>query len=76
MLNIADPCVQVYVQGTGELVVAGAGEMHLQHCLKDLRELYGINTSFSLFLSFLSFLLIFSFSLSLSLCVCGILQLR
>ena len=38
LLNQADPCVEVYVQETGEHVIVTAGELHLERCLKDLRE--------------------------------------
>jgi ribosome assembly protein 1 len=38
LLNQADGCVQVYLQETGENVIACAGELHLERCLKDLRE--------------------------------------
>ncbi|UYV72278.1 EFTUD1 [Cordylochernes scorpioides] len=38
LLNQADPCVQVIVQETGELVLVTAGEVHLERCLLDLRE--------------------------------------
>ena len=38
LLNQADPAVEVLVQETGEHVVVAAGEVHLQHCLDDLRE--------------------------------------
>ncbi|KAI8819560.1 uncharacterized protein EV422DRAFT_97212 [Fimicolochytrium jonesii] len=38
MLNQADPCVEVYLQETGEHVIVCAGELHLERCLKDLRE--------------------------------------
>jgi len=38
LLNQADPCVQVFVQETGEHVIVTAGEVHLQRCLDDLRE--------------------------------------
>ncbi|KAJ3023434.1 Cytoplasmic GTPase/eEF2-like protein (ribosomal biogenesis) [Thoreauomyces humboldtii] len=38
MLNQADPCVQVYLQDTGEHVIVCAGELHLERCLNDLRE--------------------------------------
>lgn len=38
LLNQADPCVQVFVQETGENVIVTAGELHLERCLKDLRE--------------------------------------
>ncbi|GIQ79913.1 hypothetical protein KIPB_000620 [Kipferlia bialata] len=34
----SDPCVQCYTSSTGEHVVAGAGELHLEICLKDLQE--------------------------------------
>ncbi|KAJ3176850.1 Cytoplasmic GTPase/eEF2-like protein (ribosomal biogenesis) [Geranomyces variabilis] len=40
MLNRADPCVEVYLQETGEHVIVCAGELHLERCLKDLRETF------------------------------------
>ncbi|KAG2182081.1 hypothetical protein INT43_007008 [Umbelopsis isabellina] len=38
LLNLADPCVEVMLQETGEHVILTAGELHLERCLKDLRE--------------------------------------
>lgn len=38
LLNQADPCVEVLVQENGEHVIVTAGELHLERCLKDLRE--------------------------------------
>lgn len=38
LLNQADPCVETLVQSTGEHVIICAGELHLERCLKDLRE--------------------------------------
>lgn len=38
LLNQADPCVQTYLQDTGEHILATAGELHLERCLKDLKE--------------------------------------
>ncbi|KAK0543881.1 Cytoplasmic GTPase/eEF2-like protein (ribosomal biogenesis) [Tilletia horrida] len=38
LLNQADPCAETYIQETGEHVLAGAGELHLERCLRDLRE--------------------------------------
>ena len=40
LLNKADPCVETRSNDKGELVVLAAGEMHLEMCLKDLRELF------------------------------------
>lgn len=37
-LSKSDPCVQSYTAETGEHIVAGAGELHLEICLKDLQE--------------------------------------
>ncbi|THH10211.1 hypothetical protein EW146_g8442 [Bondarzewia mesenterica] len=34
----SDPCVQAWIAETGEHIVAGAGELHLEICLKDLQE--------------------------------------
>ncbi|KAH0832197.1 hypothetical protein J3R83DRAFT_13116 [Lanmaoa asiatica] len=34
----ADPCVETFQQQTGEHVILTAGELHLERCLKDLRE--------------------------------------
>jgi ribosome assembly protein 1 len=38
LLNQADPCVQVMLQETGEHVILTAGELHLERCLRDLKE--------------------------------------
>ncbi|RIB02088.1 P-loop containing nucleoside triphosphate hydrolase protein [Gigaspora rosea] len=38
LLNQADPCVEVLVQETGEHVILTAGEVHLERCLRDLKE--------------------------------------
>ncbi|OUM64667.1 hypothetical protein PIROE2DRAFT_68145 [Piromyces sp. E2] len=40
LLNQADSCVEVLIQETGEHVIVTAGELHLERCLKDLRERY------------------------------------
>lgn len=40
LLNQADPCVQVFVQESGEHVLVTAGEVHLQRCIDDLKERY------------------------------------
>jgi elongation factor 2 len=37
-LSKADPLVKVIHAKTGEHIIAGAGELHLEICLKDLRE--------------------------------------
>ena len=37
-LSKSDPCVLTYIAESGEHVVAGAGELHLEICLKDLEE--------------------------------------
>ncbi|KAG8921060.1 Elongation factor 2, partial [Tulasnella sp. 417] len=37
-LSKSDPCVQTWVSETGEHIVAGAGELHLEICLKNLEE--------------------------------------
>ncbi|THH31171.1 hypothetical protein EUX98_g3005 [Antrodiella citrinella] len=38
LLAQADPCVETFQQQTGEYVILTAGELHLERCLKDLRE--------------------------------------
>lgn len=38
LLSQADPCVESFQQQTGEWVILTAGELHLERCLKDLRE--------------------------------------
>lgn len=40
LLHLADPGVQTYVDIAGEFIVCALGEVHLQHCLKELREKY------------------------------------
>ena len=37
-LSKSDPCIQVFTNESGEHIVAGAGELHLEICLKDLEE--------------------------------------
>ncbi len=39
-LSKSDPLVQTYTARTGEHIIAGCGELHLQICLKDLEEDY------------------------------------
>ncbi|KAL0960835.1 hypothetical protein HGRIS_005851 [Hohenbuehelia grisea] len=38
LLSQSDPCVETFQQQTGEHVIVTAGELHLERCLKDLRE--------------------------------------
>jgi len=37
-LSKSDPLVQCFTAPTGEHIIAGAGELHLEVCIKDLRE--------------------------------------
>merc|ERR1712036_41703 len=37
-LSKSDPMVQITLSDSGEQVIAGAGELHLEICLKDLEE--------------------------------------
>jgi len=37
-LSRSDPMVQCHIEETGEHIVAGAGELHLEICLKDLQD--------------------------------------
>ncbi|KAJ7187824.1 P-loop containing nucleoside triphosphate hydrolase protein [Mycena filopes] len=37
-LSKSDPCVQTWLTESGEHVVAGAGELHINVCIKDLEE--------------------------------------
>jgi elongation factor 2 len=39
-LSKSDPCVVCTIAESGEHIVAGAGELHLEICLKDLEEEY------------------------------------
>lgn len=38
LLNLADPGCQVYIQKTGEYIVAAQGELHLKRCLGELTK--------------------------------------
>ena len=38
MLEQSDPCAEYHVMESGEHVITTAGELHLERCLKDLRE--------------------------------------
>ena len=40
MLAKSDPLVQCTTEESGEHIVAGCGELHLEICLKDLEEDY------------------------------------
>ncbi|KAF2366380.1 Transcription factor GTP-binding domain [Trinorchestia longiramus] len=40
LLNQADPCVEIWLESSGEYMVGAAGEVHLQRCLSDLQEKY------------------------------------
>ena len=37
-LSKSDPCVSTFISDSGEHIIAGAGELHLEICLKDLEE--------------------------------------
>merc|ERR1711966_567338 len=37
-LSKSDPMVQISMEESGEHIIAGAGELHLEICLKDLEE--------------------------------------
>jgi elongation factor 2 len=37
-LSKADPLVQCYSEETGEHIVAGCGELHIEICLKELEK--------------------------------------
>jgi len=39
-LSKSDPLVQITIEETGEHIVAGAGELHLEICMKDLQDDY------------------------------------
>jgi len=39
-LSKSDPLVQCFTAPTGEQIIAGCGELHIEICLKDLREEY------------------------------------
>ncbi|SCU80032.1 LAMI_0B00562g1_1 [Lachancea mirantina] len=48
LLEQADPCVETYVEDSGERILCTAGELHLERCLKDLKERFaGINITAS-----------------------------
>jgi len=40
LLSKSDPLVQCYTEESGEHVIAGCGELHVEICLKDLEEEY------------------------------------
>merc|ERR1712025_995466 len=39
-LSKSDPLVKTFTDKTGQHIIAGAGELHLEICLKDLKEQY------------------------------------
>jgi elongation factor 2 len=38
-LSKSDPLIKIEKEETGEITVAGSGELHIEICLNDLREL-------------------------------------
>lgn len=40
LLERSDPCVEVEIQSSGEHIIRCVGEVHLERCLKDLKEKY------------------------------------
>merc|ERR1712178_407418 len=47
-LSKSDPMVQIFMEESGEHIIAGAGELHLEICLKDLEEDHAVFQSASL----------------------------
>jgi len=43
----SDPCLQVITESSGECVIAGAGELHIEVALNDLREFLGPSIVFN-----------------------------
>jgi len=46
-LSKSDPCLQVIRKQNGECIIAGAGELHIEVALNDLREFLGENIKFT-----------------------------
>ncbi len=46
LLNHADACVKISLHDSGEILLAALGELHLERCLKDLREKFVPNVEF------------------------------
>lgn len=40
LLERSDTTVDVFVEKTGQCVIAAAGELHLERCLRDLKEVW------------------------------------
>ena len=47
LLNQSDPCVQVYIEDTGEHVLVTLGELHLKKCVDDLRKKFASGVAFT-----------------------------
>jgi translation elongation factor EF-G len=39
-LNRSDPSVDVYVEGTGDIILNTCGQVHLEKCVTDLENIY------------------------------------
>jgi len=48
LLHQADPGVQVLIQGSGELVLVAAGEVHIERCVLDLEKLFCPGVEFTI----------------------------
>jgi ribosome assembly protein 1 len=46
MLNHADPCVEIHLSSSGEMVIYCLGELHLERCLEDLKKRFAIGIEF------------------------------
>ena len=47
LLNQSDPCVQVYIEDTGEHVLVTLGELHMKKCVDDLRTKFASGVTFT-----------------------------
>eukprot|EP00038_Savillea_parva_P002420 m.114144 g.114144 ORF g.114144 m.114144 type:complete len:1211 (-) comp10830_c0_seq2:61-3693(-) len=48
LLHQADPGVEVLIQGSGELVLVAAGEVHIERCVRDLQTLFCPGVEFTI----------------------------
>eukprot|EP01090_Pellita_catalonica_P001535 TRINITY_DN11293_c0_g1_i1.p1 TRINITY_DN11293_c0_g1~~TRINITY_DN11293_c0_g1_i1.p1 ORF type:complete len:766 (-),score=151.37 TRINITY_DN11293_c0_g1_i1:12-2183(-) len=42
LLNQADPCVEIMSRASGDYVIKASGELHLERCLRDLKEMFAM----------------------------------
>eukprot|EP01084_Bolivina_argentea_P241719 405701_1 len=55
LLNKCDTGVEIFVQSNGEYIICASGELHLERCLRDLKDLFAKNIQLNISKPLVSF---------------------